>query len=204
VGADLYCVGAVEAEWPALRTALGRIRLPGERGSLVSTLGCRVRWNGRADDEEAFGPALPPGIMAHGDACLVEALSPLHLTAGGRMVTGPPPFDVLVRSAGERLRQLCRHWAEGADTLPPVVGRAVREARYARLAWTRPAASVAIVRQSSSTGREQVVRGMRGAFAYEDAGPLAVAVLALGAEVGIGKDTAMGCGTVRVSVAEVA
>jgi CRISPR-associated endoribonuclease Cas6 len=199
--AELRCVGAVEPEWPALRTALARLRLPGP----AAAVRCRVGWHGGPPVREAFGPPLfangPPAVA--GDACLVEALSPLHLTDAGEMVTGPPPFAVLVRSAGERLRQLCQHWGEGAESLPPVVGAAVREAREARPSWARTAPPVEVVRLSSSTGHAQRIRGLRGTFAYEEVSPLALTVLALGSQVGVGKETAFGCGQIRVSVAEV-
>jgi hypothetical protein len=202
--AELRCVGAVAGDWPALRQALARLRLPSAGGALVDAADCSVTWwNGL--DGEVFGQALPARMptQAAGAACLVEALSPLHLTAAGRMVTGPAPLPVLVRSAGERLRQLARDWGEGAEMLPTTIGRAHRESGAARLAWAEMIRAEAIGRRSSSTGQWQTIRGVMGTFAYEGAGPLALAILALGAEVGVGKEVAFGCGNVRFSVAEV-
>jgi hypothetical protein len=201
--AGLRCVGAVGDDWPALHQALRRVRLPAAHGGrLVDTVRCSVVWHDGGGGE-AFGPPLLDGVelALAGGSCLVETLSPLHLTAGGRIVTGPPPLPVLVRSAGERVRQLALHWGAGADALPTAVGQAYREGQAGRLAWAEMAGSVATSRRSSSTGQEQVIRGVRGVFAYDAVSPLAMTVLALGAEVSVGKDTAFGCGQLRISVA---
>lgn len=199
--AELRCVGAVEADWPALWCALSRMRLPAAEGGLADTVDCSVTWRGGG---QALGPPhLDGGVpVPRAGPCLVEALSPLHLTAGGRMVTGPPRLPVLVRSAGERLRQLVSHWGAGAEALPAVVGRAFRESQAGQLAWAELGRPVEVTRRSSSTGQLQVIRGIRGVFAYEGASWLALAVLALGAEVGVGKEVAFGCGELCVSVAE--
>jgi CRISPR/Cas system endoribonuclease Cas6 (RAMP superfamily) len=198
-------VGAVAADWPALRGALARLRLPpvADRGPLADTVRCSVGWHGGVAGA-GFGPSLVADgalDLAGGD-CLVEALTPLHLTTTGRMVNGPPPLEVLVRSAGERLRQLCLHWGEGGEALPTVIARAYRESSAARLAWAEMGRAVSVSRRSASTGQTQVIRGILGTFAYEEVSPLALAVLTLGAEAGVGKDTAFGCGQIRVSIAE--
>jgi hypothetical protein len=207
VRAGLRCVGSAAADWPELRAALCRLRLPaaGQPGVLAHTVGCRISWDGEGVTEAgAFGPPMveEPALDLDGGACLVEAVTPLHLRIRGREITGPPPFEVLVRSAGERMRQLCLHWGSGAESLPPVIGRAYWEAAEARFAWARTAGQVEVKRRSSSTGQVQVVRGMVGVFAYEEVSPLAMAVLALGSELGVGKDTAFGCGQVAVHGAQ--
>jgi hypothetical protein len=200
--AGLRCVGAAAADWPELRAALGRLGLPAadQPRMLARAVGCSVSWQGGDGGGDAFGPPMvdDPTLDLDGGACLVEAVTPLQLRAGGRAITAPPPFEVLVRSAGERMRQLCLHWGRGAEALPPVIGRAYWEATGARFAWARAAREVAVERRSSSTGQVQVVSGVLGAFAYEEVGPLAMAVLALGSELGVGKDTAFGCGQVAV------
>lgn len=203
--AGMRCVGAVEADWPALGRALARLRLPsGGDGCFANAVACSVTWHGGAPDDDGFGPPISAdgALSVSGGPCLVEALSPLHLTASRRMVSGPPELPVLVRSAGERLHQLCLHWGEGGQALPPIVGSAYRESLDGRLAWAEVTGFARVARHSASTGKRQVVRGVRGVFAYEDVGPLALKLLALGAEVGVGKDVAFGCGLVRISVAE--
>ncbi len=209
LSAELRCVGAVAADWPELARALARVRLPaaGDLDALADARRCSVTWHGQGQRTAArgeFGPPLvaEPDLDIAGGACLVEALAPLQLRAAGRDVTGPPPLDVLVRSAGERLRQLASQWGAEPPALRSVVGRAVLEAREARLSWAR-AASDGFERRSSRTGQRQVVRGVRGVFAYEGVTPLAMTVLALGAEVGAGKDTSFGCGWYRVHGARV-
>ncbi len=206
--ADLRCVGAVAADWPELARALSRMRLPvvGDTAALAETRRCSVTWHGGESVAPGeFGPPLvaDPDLNVAGGACLVEAVTPLQLRANGQDVTGPPPLEVLVRSAGERLRQLCLHWGLGDPKVTSVVGRAYWEAREARLAWARAEAPSGFARQSSRTGQRQVIRGVRGVFAYEAVTPLAMTVLALGAEVGAGKDTAFGCGQLRVYGAQV-
>jgi hypothetical protein len=204
VRAELRCVAAVAPDWPALRRALSRLRLPpaGGHGPLAATVRCSVSWHGGATGDEFGAPLFDADALEiSGGACLVETISPLQLVAQGRMVSGPPPFDVLVRSAGERLRQLCLHWAEGAEALPTLIGLAHRESRESRLAWAEMGRPVEVVRRSS-TGRTQLIRGIRGTFAYENASPLAMTLLVLGSEAGIGKGSAFGCGQLRVLAAE--
>jgi hypothetical protein len=206
VRAELRCVGAVADDLPALRHALGRLRLPptGGYGALAQAIDCSVVWHGTPAGGDSFGPPLVPSgdVAVAAGACRVEAVSPLHLTTGGRMVVDAPPLHVLVRSAGERLHQLGMHWGVGAEALPPVVGRAYRESQTARLAWAEVTRPAQVARRSSSTGQTQLLRGICGAFEYEGVSPLALTMLALGAEAGVGKDTAFGCGQLRVSVAE--
>jgi hypothetical protein len=205
VRAGLRCVGAVEADWPALRRALARLRLPADGdGCLADAVACSVTWPGGEVNGGGFGPPVSAAgaFAVSGGACLVEALSPLHLTATQQMVSGPPDLPVLVRSAGERLHQVCLHWGESGQALPSIVGRAYRESLEGRLAWAEVTGFARVARQSASTGKRQVVRGVRGVFAYEDVGPLALKVLALGSELGVGRDVAFGCGLVRLSVAE--
>lgn len=201
--AELRCVGAVAGDWPELAAALARMRFPaaGRPGALADTVRCSVSWRGAERSLAAeFGPPLvdEPALDLPAGTCLVEAVTPLQLRADGREVVGPPPLEVLVRSAGERFRQLCLSWGTGAEVLPRVIGRAYREARGARLAWARAGRPVPVVRRSSSNGQVQVIGGVEGVFAYEEVTPLAMAVLALGAEVGVGKDTAFGCGQMRL------
>jgi CRISPR-associated endoribonuclease Cas6 len=203
VEAELRCVGAVAPDWPDLVRGLARLCLPaaGPGGSRVDTRRCSVTWRGgsRATGED-FGPPLveDPALDLAGGACVVEAQTPLRLRSAGREVAGPPPLDVLVRSAGDRLRQLCEEWSAGMDGLPPLVARAHSEAGGARLSWARAGRSRDVPRRSSRTGQLQLIGGVRGVFAYDGVSPLAMAVLALGAEVGVGKGTAFGCGQIRL------
>lgn len=200
--AEIRCVGAVASDWTEQARAMSMMRFPGAAasGALVRTVHCEVTWQGGAHAAGAgFGPPLveDPELQMSGGACLVEAVTPLQLTDGSQPVTGPPPFPVLVRSAGDRFRRLCVRWGSGAEALPPVVGRAYWEAAAARFAWGRAGRSGA-ERRSGRSGLVQRMAGLRGVFSYERVTPLAMAVLTLGAELGVGKGTAFGCGQLRV------
>jgi len=197
VRAEAVCLGALERSWPELAGALGRLYLSAVGGGLVGSRRLRLCWLPEGREEAGFGPALPePELELAGGACLVEALSPLCVRHRGRVLREPPPAEVLVRSAGERLRQLCQRWGR-AEGLSAVVGRAVQEAGRARLSWAATRVEGAR-RRSSRTGQEQELGGLRGVMAYEGLSPLALALLRLGAELGVGKDTAFGCGAVRL------
>ncbi|HLH71461.1 MAG TPA: CRISPR system precrRNA processing endoribonuclease RAMP protein Cas6 [Candidatus Dormibacteraeota bacterium] len=197
VRAEARCLGALARAWPELAAALGRLRLTAVGGGLVGTRHLRLRWLPEGREDLGFGPAVPePELGQRGGACLVEAMAPLCVRSRGRILREPPPPEVLVRSAGERLRQLCERWGEEGD-LPAVVGRAVREARHARFSWARLHVAGGN-RRSSRTDQEQRLVGVRGVMAYEGMSPLAMDLLILGAELGVGKDTAFGCGTIRV------
>jgi hypothetical protein len=200
--AGLRCVGAIEPDWPELAAALARMRLPSASrpGALVDAIECAVTWHGSTGGAASdFGLPMiaDPHLAAPADACVVEAVTPLQLRADGK-IHRPPPLDVLVRSAGDRFRKLCEHWGSGGGRLPTVVGQAVREAREAHLSWARGGRAQDIARRSSRSGQLQLLGGVQGVFAYEDVSPLAMAVLAMGAELGVGKGTAFGCGQLRI------
>jgi hypothetical protein len=197
VRAEAVCLGALAGSWPELAGALGRLCLTAVGGGLVGSRHLRLRWLPEGGEEVGFGPALPePELELGGGACLVEALSPLCLRHRGRVLREAPPAEVLVRSAGERLRQLGERWGR-AEGLAAVVGRAVREAHRARLSWASTWVDGAS-RRSSRTGQVQELVGLRGVMAYEGLSPLALALLRLGVELGVGKDTAFGCGAIRL------
>lgn len=200
VRAGLRCVEATAREWPAVVGALARLELPAD-GRLVRVHRCSITWLGLEEggDGGAFGPPLiqEPALSMRGGGVLVEAVTPLQLKEGGTAVCDAPPFHVLVRSAGERLRQLCQEWGDVVQGLLHANGTAAREARDARLVWAR-ADRTPQVRRLTSGRHRQPIGGVRGTFAYDGVTPLAMAVLALGAQVGIGKGVAFGCGQIRL------
>lgn len=123
----------------------------------------------------------------------VVARSPLQLRAHGRPVTQCPPMDVMVRSAGERLRQLDEAWGEASPWLPGAVGAAVRACAVA-LPPDGLVARSGAERSSGRTGHRHRVEGVTGTWWYL-APPLeAMPWLGVGALLGIGKGTAMGAG----------
>jgi hypothetical protein len=197
VRAEAVCLGTLAGSWPELAGALGRLCLSAVGGGLVSCRRLRLRWLPGATGGRGFGPPLPePELELPGGACLVEAVTPLCVRSQGHVHREPPPPEVLVRSAGERLRQLGERWGR-AEGLAAVVGRAVREASRARISWARTWVEPGH-RRSSRTGQVQELVGLRGVMAYEGLSPLALALLRLGVELGVGKDTAFGCGAIRL------
>jgi hypothetical protein len=197
VRAEAACLRALAGAWPELAAALGRLRLTAVGGGLVGTRYLRLRWLPSGRESLGFGPGVSePELDLPGGTCLVEAVSPLCVRSQGRVLREPPPAAVLVRSAGERLRQLCERWGEVGD-LAAVVGRGVQEAHQARLSWAQLQVGGAR-RRSSRSGQMQELVGLQGVMAYEGVSPLALALLRLGVEVGVGKDTAFGCGTIRL------
>ncbi len=197
VRAEAICLGTLAGTWPELAAALGRLRLTAVGGGLVSCRRLRLRWLPGAKGGRGFGPPLPePELELPGGACLVEAVTPLCVRSQGHVHREPPPPEVLVRSAGERLRQLGERWGEVGE-LPAVVGRAVQEASWARVSWARTRVESGH-RRSSRTGQVQELVGLRGVVAYEGMSSLAMALLTLGAELGVGKDIAFGCGGIRL------
>jgi hypothetical protein len=201
--AELRCVGVVAGDWARLEAALARIAFPPSHrpGPLARAERCSVTWSGAPDTCSPHSgppPVDDPALTLPGGACVVEAVTPLQLRFRGIGVDEPPPLAILVRSAGERLRQLCLHWGAEAECLPPVVARAYREAIKARLSWARAGREPRVVRRSSSTGQRQVLEGVRGVFAYEGVTPVAMAFLALAQWLGVGKGIPFGCGQIRV------
>jgi hypothetical protein len=197
IRAQAICLGAMAESWPELRAALSRLCLTRAGGGVVKARQLHLRWLPGGEEGPGFGPPLPaPELGLSGGACLVEAVSPLCVRSQGRVHREPPPMAVLVRSAGERLRQLCARWGEEGE-LRRVVARAVQEASQARLSWDRLGVERAH-RRSSRSGQVQELVGLRGVMAYEEVPPLAMALLSLGMELGVGKDTAFGCGSIRV------
>lgn len=197
--AGLRCVGAAATDWHAIERALSQLELP-SAGGLCRVLGCSVRWQrANGGGGEGFGPPLvdDPVLLMKGGGVRVEAVTPVQLRERGRELHGAPPLHVLVRSAGERLRQLCQDWSTVTGGLTTTIGHGVREARSARLEWARAERAPALFRTTSG-GHPQHIGGVLGTFAYESATPLAVTILAMGAELGIGKDIAFGCGQVRL------
>jgi hypothetical protein len=201
VEAELRCVGALGPSWPVLEAALALMRFPGAGGSTVGARSLALRWHGASSPRPVgYGPALfqQPQLPVASADCLVEAVTPLQLVTSGTVVAGPPPLDLLVRSAGERLRQLCAEWGDAAE-VSAVVGQAVREARFAALDWATTA-MVRTERRSARTGGVQWLSGVVGELAYSAVPPSALALLAIGSELGVGKDTAFGCGVIRLSI----
>jgi hypothetical protein len=78
---------------------------------LSGAVGSSVFWQGGEAGADRFGPPMvdDSALDKDGGACLVEAVTPLHLRTGGREIAWPPPLGLLVRQAGERMRQLCLH-----------------------------------------------------------------------------------------------
>lgn len=198
----LHVVGAGRARWPrvlelvdGLRVKSGHIRLK------------RVGWltdNGRVEGE-AFGPPVAPSLPQVGMPSVVHVVTeaPLQLTRRGRREDGIPAWDLLVRSAGERLRQVTEAWGEGELSpefsleLASAVGGAVRAAVGAR---TR-AGTCTLVEGSRRTGREQghqLFRGVTGVWSYEGVEPSGVHLLLAATELGLGKGVAFGCGRIRL------
>lgn len=111
-----------------------------------------------------------------------------------------PSPALLVRSAGERLRQLSARWG-AAEGVAGAVGSAVLECRVAALDWART--TVAHQRRlSSRSGGEQWIGGVREEFAYTSMPASGLSLLALATELGIGKDVSMGCGVIRLLIGD--
>lgn len=130
-----------------------------------------------------------------GTAVEVEARSPVALRAGGIFLTGAPPLAVLVRSAGERLRQLDVRWGAADAALPTAVGVAVRQSDQVD-------ADVVAVRTEHAlrVGRRarHRVGGVVGRWRYPAASPAVNVLLAAAARLGVGKGVAFGCGWISV------
>lgn len=198
VRAGLRCLAVVAPHWEALATALSRMRFPAAGGGTVATERVKVRWLGERGT--GFGPLLAPEPelpLAAAD-CLVVADTPLQLVERGRVLFDVPSPALLVRSAGERLRQLSARWG-AAEGVAGAVGSAVLECRVAALDWART--TVAHQRRlSSRSGGEQWIGGVRGEFAYTSMPASGLSLLALATELGIGKDVSMGCGVIRLLI----
>jgi hypothetical protein len=79
--------------------------------------------------------------------------------------------------------------------LPERVGRGLVGSRRLRLCWLPEGRGEAGFGPALPEPELELV-GLRGVMAYEGLSPLAL--LRLGAELGVGKDTAFGCGAVRL------
>jgi len=183
-------------QWPSLLAALGSLALGGGRVRLQ-----RICWDtgGAGLDWPAASP-LPLPVFDGQGAVVVEACTPLQLSAGGRRVTQAPPLAVLTRSAGERLRQLHGRWTERDRDIPGAVGALVRSSDAAAIELV-PAQVVRVARTSGATLQTQPITGVMGAWRYAHCGA-AVVLLGVAERIGVGKGTAFGCGTVRLGGVE--
>lgn len=190
VEAGLTVLETCRACWSDLLPALtglavgrGRLRLLG------------IDWAGAGESFAwpAEGPADFPASSHGRDGVVVEARSPLQLRAGGQPVRSSPPLRVLVRSAGERLRQLHARWGTASLDVAGAVGALVRTAPEV---VGEPVGAERVVRAGRRAGggeQDQPIVGVVGAWRYPPAGPAAT-LLAVGAHLGVGKGTAFGCG----------
>jgi len=126
---------------------------------------------------------------------VVEADTPLQLRESRQPVTSAPSARVLVRSAAERLRQLDLAWGGPVGDIRSPVATIVRavEAAPVELSpttterWSR-----------ANHGRPQALRGIVGRWQYQGLSPAATQLLRIGADTGIGKGVAFGCGSISV------
>lgn len=188
---ELVVLGSAMSQWDCLLLALGELVLNGGRLTLE-----QVSW--------VETPPVRPVAGSGGGADLVTAaevvaLSPLQLRHRGRAVSGLPPLELLVRSAGERLRQLDERWGHADLALPSVVGTAVRACGDA-LRPSGTSTSAGAARRSGHSGDRHVVSGTLGSWLYVQPPPEALPWLHAGAVLGIGKGVALGAGRYELQV----
>ncbi len=130
-----------------------------------------------------------------GAPVVVTATTPLALTENGARVKDVPSLRTLVRSAGHRLANLDARWGLGHPTLRQHVGAVVRACEEPGVALDRE--SHAVRRRRGSAG-PHTYGGILGRWRYDAVPPDAVALLHVGALLGIGKGVAFGCGDYAV------
>ena len=136
------------------------------------------------------GPAWP-GILS-----LLEGL---RVGRGSIRVAGIPAWDLLVRSAGERLRQVTETWGVLPPGLPTQIGQAVQAARAA---WT-VGGIFELQEATRVAGRSRGVQWIRGVtgWSYEGVAASGLPLLPAATELGLGKGVAFGCGRIHLEVA---
>jgi hypothetical protein len=188
--ADLVLLGACADHWPVLLAGLGSLRVAGGRLRLqdVSWAGSSARWDWPAGAALSL-PAVPPQ-----GPVVVETVTPLQLRQGKQLLR-VPPLAALVRSAGDRLRKLSDRWVAVDRDLPVAVGMLVRASAAVPVALVQPR-PVSAARHGT-----QPIRGIVGAWRYDDCGPPA-GLLGVAQLLGVSKGTAFGCGALRVGGGE--
>lgn len=126
---------------------------------------------------------------------LVTATTPLALTEGGDRVTDVPALRTLVRSAGHRLANLDARWGLGHPHLRQHVGAAVRASEDCGVALEQERIAV---RRRRGTEGEHAFGGVLGRWRYNNVSTEALALLQIGALLGVGKGIAFGCGEYEV------
>lgn len=182
---ELVVLEPARARWDALLLAFDGLPLGPSRLDLEDVAWLRV--------------GLEPHLSDALHAVEVVALSPLQLRSRGDLVAGPPPMDVLVRSAGDRVRALDERWGGADPALPSEVGAAVRSARSV-LDAAGPSVQGAAPRRSGRSGERHVVSGVLGTWLYPAVPSSLLPWLQAGAELGVGKGVALGAGRYRLRI----
>jgi len=129
---------------------------------------------------------------------VVTAMTPMAVTEGGVRVRDVPALRTLVRSAGHRLANLDARWALGHPMLRHYVGAAVRASEDGGVALEQESRAT---RHRRGTAGEHAYGGILGRWRYDAVSPDALALLHVGALLGIGKGVAFGCGEYSVESA---
>jgi hypothetical protein len=195
----LHLVGSAGPAWPGilsllegLRVGRGRIRVAG------------VSWltEDGAVESGSLGPEVAAALPVPGTASAVHVVAeaPLQLTRHDVRVAGIPAWDLLVRSAGERLRQVTEAWGVLPPGLPTQIGQAVQAARAARTVG----GTFELQEATRVTGRSRGVQwiwGVTGRWSYEGVEASGLPLLLAATELGLGKGVAFGCGRIHLELA---